>query len=188
MFVTFFLVFTLTPQAFNWISGSGLLGSKIELRTLDQEGTTKNVLLAGRPEQLAGLALFKKYPLGFGIGVAPSSTDYAIAISSLPVSTGLKGSSTVAKYFSVDGRFSFHSTFWDFWGLYGLAGMSLILLLLYRAFCESLKFRSNSVLMLYASVITIWDLIFSPPIMHQSLLLFGIAISQYQKIKKTDEY
>ena len=186
MAVSFFVIFTVVPLAFNWVSGSGLLGSNIKRTTLSEEGVTKNVLLAGRPEQLAGLSLLEKYPLGFGIGVTPSASDYSIAISNLPISVGLKQHSTVATYFSVDGRFSFHSTFWDFWGLYGIVGMGLILLLIYRSFCEIIKIGSNSVLFSYASIAALWDLIFSPPLLHQSLLVFGIAISQYRKVRSVN--
>ena len=187
MVVSAVLAFTVAPILFNSVSTSGILGNSVKVKTLSQETVTKNALLAGRPEQSAALALFKKYPFGFGIAVNPSSTDYFIAISNLPVVSGLQANSTVASYFKIDGRYSFHSYLWDFWALYGLVGLALILMYLYRSFCEIIKLKFNSLLLAFASLSAIWSLLFSPPLMHQNLLLFALAISQYEKVNDAKE-
>lgn len=182
------LAFTILPTMFNIVAGSGILGNQVKVKTLSQERVTSNALLAGRPEQLAALALFKKYPFGFGIGVVPSSTDYFVAISNLPVVSGLQANSTVASYFKIDGRYSFHSYLWDFWALYGLFGLGLIIFYIYNSFSELMNFRCHSLLLTFVTLNAIWDLLFSPPLMHQTLILFALAISNYGKVESASDH
>ena len=79
----------------------GALGDYLEQRTNQQlEASNGNLLLGGRPEWGAALALWQKNPLGFGFAVSPSSDDYWLAIRSMPMgSQARQENSIVALYF-----------------------------------------------------------------------------------------
>lgn len=161
---------------------AGLLGEYLERRTNSQlQASNGNLLLGGRPEWGAAIALWRENPLGIGIGVAPSYDDYWLAILSMPlVSRGLQEISTVAESFQ-QGVVNFHSTFWTFWGVYGVAGLaSCILALAYFAHASMLagaKLGTNvqaAVVLLMLS--SIWDLLFSPTVIAQLAIALATAL------------
>jgi hypothetical protein len=150
-------------------STAGLLGEYLEERTNKQLMVSDgNLLLGGRPEWGAAIALFRENPLGIGIGVTPSSEDYWLAIRSMPLgSQGLQDISNVAKSF-LQGQVNFHSTFWTFWAVYGVAGIVFsVLALAYFAHAAALSVaklqrlneRAAVVLLMLSSA---WDILFSP--------------------------
>lgn len=150
-------------------STAGMLGGYLEQRTKDQlEASNGNLMLGGRPEWGAAIALSRDNPLGIGIGVTPSSEDYWMAIRGMPLaSRGLQEISNVANAFR-QGEVNFHSTFWTFWAIYGVAGVIFsILVLFYFAHAALVAVRrigrpnlraAATLLMLSA----IWDTLFSP--------------------------
>lgn len=173
------VVATLVVQA----STSGLLGDYLEQRTKQQlEITNGNLLLGGRPEWGAAIALWREDPLGIGIGVTPSSDDFWLAIRSMPfASRGLQEVSIVAESFR-DGQVSFHSTLWTFWGVYGVAGIVFaVLALIYLAHATMMAVtrsrRPNvraaaALLMLSAG----WDILFSPTVVAALALALALAL------------
>jgi len=150
-------------------STAGLLGDYLEQRTNNQLSASEgNLLLGGRPEWGAAIALFRENPLGIGIGVTPSSEDYWLAIRNMPLgSQGLQDISNVAKSF-LQGQVNLHSVFWTFWAVYGVAGMIFsFLALVYLAHAttlavaklQRLNVRAATVLLMLS---TTWDILFSP--------------------------
>lgn len=104
---------------------TGQLGSPIQDRTLRQlEWGGGNLLLGGRTEWGAALALFQAQPMGLGIGVTPAVSDWSIAFSGLRMPETLKQYSVVGLSFD-SGTIEFHSVFWNFWSQFGIVGMIL---------------------------------------------------------------
>jgi len=176
-----------TGMAIGWLvtqaSAAGILGDYLEQRTTVQlESANGNLLLGGRPEWGAAIALWRENPIGIGIGVAPSSDDYWLAIRSMPLSSrGLQEISVVAKAFK-EGLVNFHSTFWTFWGVYGAAGVLFaVLALTYlgrammasTAAISSVALRASVALLMLAAI---WDILFSPTVVPQLAIALAAAL------------
>lgn len=162
---------------------SGALGDYLQQRTNQQlEDSNGNLLLGGRPEWGAAFALWRKTPLGMGLGVAPSSDDYWLAIRSMPLGSKAAENSVVASYFR-QGQVNFHSTFWTFWGVYGVAGVLFaVLALIYFARgamvatqeIRSVALRASALLIMLGST---WDVLFSPTAVTQLAIALATALS-----------
>lgn len=164
-------------------STAGMLGAYLQQRTAVQlEASNGNLLLGGRPEWAAAIALWRENPFGIGVGVTPSFEDFWLAIRSMPLgSRGLQDISNLAKSFH-QGQVNFHSTFWTFWGVYGLAGVIFSTLILihftYATVITAAKLtRTNvraavTVLMLSS----IWDTLFSPTVTAQLAIAIATAL------------
>lgn len=164
-------------------ASSGLLGTYLENRTRVQlDAANGNLLLGGRPEWAAAMALWREYPLGLGIGVAPSRADYWLAIQSMPLnSLAQQELSGVAADFRM-GLTSFHSTLWTFWGIYGPAGfLCAALALIFAAkatlvgpsVLSNINLRASVTLLMLACV---WDILFSPPVVSQLAVALAAAL------------
>lgn len=174
------------------LSSSGFLGGELAKRTRQQlENAGGNVLLGGRPEWGAGFALWRENPLGFGVGVTPSSTDYWLAIRNMPVgSRGSQESSVVADALQ-QGLFNLHSTFLTFWCIYGVAGVLFSVVALHslvRAtnLVMSLKLprlnvQSAVICLMLASI---WDILFSPTVAAQ----LGVALAVASQIPNNPNF
>lgn len=173
----------LVAVAVTQASTAGLLGEYLKQRTAEQlEASNGNLLLGGRPEWGAAIALWRENPLGIGVGVTPSFEDFWLAIRSMPLgSRGLQEISNVAKSFQ-QGQLNFHSTFWTFWGVYGFAGVVFsILVLLYFAHATMMtaakltqpNVRAAVALLMLSSI---WDTLFSPTITAQLAIALATAL------------
>ena len=181
-FVT--VAFTVTT---GWLiasaSTSGMLGDYLQQRTNQQlEFSNGNLLFGGRPEWGAAIALWRENPLGIGIGVAPSSDDYWLAIRSMPLGTlEQQLNSGVGKYLKL-GQVEFHSTFWTFWGVYGAAGVlfaALALVYLVRSSMfatvtiSSVALRASVLLLMLGAI---WDILYSPMVVPQLAVALATAL------------
>ena len=182
------LIAVMAGSAITWVIGeaasAGTLGNYLEERTRRQlEDSNGNLLLGGRPEWGAATALWRDNPLGIGIGVAPSSDDYWLAITNMPLPTlGAQKNSGVAFYFQ-NGQVDFHSTFWTFWGVYGPAGIAFaVLALVYAARAimtattttiQGVGLRASITLLMLFSI---WDIFFSPTVAPRLAVALAIAL------------
>lgn len=175
---------------------SGMLGTSMQERTRQQlEGANGNLLLGGRPEWGAAIALWQENPFGIGIGVAPSLNDYWIAIGNMPFSNrGLQEISTVAISFK-RGQINFHSTFWNFWGFYGAAGVILVVLaLIYLAHATMATIAATKSISLKASLTLlllsgIWNILFSPTDVSQLVIALATALyTLHQRGEKEPDF
>lgn len=173
---------------------AGMLGAYLEQRTREQlEGSGGNLILGGRPEWGAAIALWRQNPLGMGIGVTPSSDDYWLAVRSMPFSTRAQQDiSTVAASFQ-QGLINFHSTFWTFWGVYGAAGVLFaVLTLAYTSHAAMVASATLKSVGLRAAVIllmlsTIWDVLFSPMVVPHLAIAIAAALHILQELKRPAE-
>lgn len=180
-------IFGIAGLAITWllpvVSTAGLLGADIKRRTEQQLETGGNILLGGRPEWASAIELFIRDPLGHGVGVGPSGSDYLSAVRAMPLSDPrLADSTTVAFYFRQD-MFEFHSVFWGFWSHFGLVGIAIVLVIFVcalRAIASLMNNHMKPAHTVCSSVVIVsilWDLLFSP--LHIPSLGTGIAIIIY---------
>lgn len=142
----------------------GLLGAETQQRSLAQVQTSGNLILGGRPELGATIALFQYRPLGFGLGALPSSTDVAVAKTGMAALNYRPNNGYVERYM-FGTSFELHSTVADAWALMGLAGLLLvavILVVLVNSFSHLLGAADAAGLRLLVFVFTLWNALFSP--------------------------
>ncbi|AKK26187.1 hypothetical protein AB431_05190 [Mycobacterium sp. EPa45] len=174
---------TLVAWLISQAATAGILGGYLEQRTRDQlENSNGNLLLGGRPEWGAAIALWRQNPLGLGIGVVPSADDYWLAIRGMPLGAQARQEiSTVAESFQ-QGQLGFHSTFWTFWGIYGVAGVVFVVLALVyagqatiaaTAAIKWVALRASVVLLLLSCI---WDILFSATLVPQLAIAIATAL------------
>ena len=143
---------------------SGVLGSQVQQRTVAQIEQSGSLILGGRPEWAATWALMRADPLGFGLGVQPSSTDEIVARGGL----ALTHVPTVDSYLDhqlFDGGIQLHSMVADLWAAVGPLGVVLGLLigaLVVLGLGERLAHREAVGLVCWLVPQTLWSLAFGP--------------------------
>ncbi|MFB0833961.1 hypothetical protein ACX8Z9_02805 [Arthrobacter halodurans] len=159
-----------TPLFFlSEILASGLFGRGIAERSQTQADLGGNVFIGGRPEWLSALSLFQREPWGHGLGIVPSTTDYQIAVSAIPVADPrLTELTTIAQYFR-SGYFEFHSILWGSWSHFGVAGLLIAISLLFACYAALLDASARRIASVPAvigvSVVVlsmVLDILFSP--------------------------
>ncbi|WP_152642522.1 hypothetical protein [Pseudarthrobacter chlorophenolicus] len=147
----------------------GRLGEYAQTRTQQSIEASGNPFFGSRAEWGGAVALAQTEPLGMGVGIAPSSSDWATTISSLSLTEGLKDRSNVADSFRA-GRIEFHSTLWNYWSYFGLAGAALsgfAIYFLFKAVLSLHTYTSNRIGIPVGALAVlftgaIWDILFSP--------------------------
>lgn len=140
----------------------GHLGESAQQRTLDQIRTSGSLLLGGRPELAATVALMQERPLGFGPGTLPSPSD---------VATAKTGMSTIhydpdngyVERFMFGTQFRLHSVVGDLWAAFGIAGAALalaILVLVVLALAGAVTAKQASGMTVWLTFLTAWNLMF----------------------------
>jgi hypothetical protein len=143
---------------------SGVLGSQVQQRTVAQIEQSGSLILGGRPEWAATWALMRADPLGFGLGVLPSSADEVVARSGL----ALTHVPTVDSYLDhqlFNGGIQLHSMVADLWAAVGPLGVVLGLLigaLVVLGLGERLVRREAVGLVCWLVPQTLWSLAFGP--------------------------
>ena len=143
---------------------SGYLGQNAQVRSIAQIRTSGSLILGGRPELAATIALMRYHPLGFGVGVVPTPQDILVAKSGLN-DINYNPNNGYVDRFMFGGHFELHSTFgdlWANWGIFGLALAAAVAVLVVRAMSRAVASREASALMLFLSIWTLWNLLFSP--------------------------
>lgn len=142
----------------------GLLGAETQERSLAQVHTSGSLILGGRPELGATVALFQYRPLGFGLGAVPSSHDVAVAKSGMAALNYRPNNGYVERYM-FGTTFELHSTVADAWALMGLTGLLLaivVLVVLVNSFSHLLAASDAAGLRLLVFVFSLWNAMFSP--------------------------
>jgi hypothetical protein len=142
----------------------GYLGSEAQARSLAQVDSTGSLLVGGRPEAAASLAMAQERPWGYGAGVVPSPDDVLLAKSGM-ASIGYEPNNGYVENYMFGGQIKLHSVLADTWAYYGLAGVALSVLvagLVSTALVRRIAWRSASGLVTFLGCLTMWNLLFSP--------------------------
>jgi hypothetical protein len=143
---------------------SGYLGANAQVRTVAQIEQSGSVILGGRPELQATIALMRSRPSGFGVGVEPTGQDILIAKTGLS-SINYNPNNGYVEKFMFGGHIELHSVFGDLWASWGIPGLVLLLLLalnLVRSISTTISRGLANPLVVFLVVWTLWNLLFSP--------------------------
>lgn len=142
----------------------GYLGQEAQARSVEQIDKAGSLIVGGRPELAATIALFEARPMGFGVGVVPNLHDVTTAKTGMATINYDPNNGYVDRYmFGV--QFELHSTTGDIWASFGMAGIFLVLIMIFlvvRSLAESISRRVGSGLLLFLTCWTMWNFLFSP--------------------------
>lgn len=142
----------------------GFLGEEARQRTLLQVDKAGSVILGGRPEIAATLALMAYRPLGFGFGVAPTAMEVLQAKKGMAAIRYDPNNGYVERYMLGNG-FELHSVIGDLWALAGpitFVLLALALLIIVKSVANDLFSQRATGLVLFLVLWTGWNLLFSP--------------------------
>ncbi|MGA7207278.1 MAG: hypothetical protein WBX27_21905 [Specibacter sp.] len=154
----------------------GYLGAAAQQRSIAQINESGSLILGGRPEIAATVALFLSQPLGFGVGIVPSLHDIAVAKAGM-LAINYQPNNGYVEQYMFGSQFELHSSIGDLWVYFGLVGLLLgavTIWLMLRFTVVSIVTRTGNVVALFLAVITLWNLFFSP--LYSSVTIMGLAI------------
>ncbi|MFJ6355770.1 hypothetical protein [Pseudarthrobacter oxydans] len=164
-------------QAGIWLALEGYLGLRNQLVTAQQLSRGESLLTSGRIETSAAWNLFLNRPLGYGPGVAPNTEDVMVAKSALQT-TGVNLDGTYVNTYVVGQQIKLHAVASDLWVSFGIAGLMLSAyfawLLLARLVVSQ---KQITVLYVFASVVALWDIGFSPITSNIHEVIFAAALA-----------
>jgi hypothetical protein len=143
---------------------SGYLGEGAQARSEAQLQASGSLLLGGRPEIGASVALLGARPWGYGLGIIPAFKDIYLAKTGMASLNYSPNNGYVERYMFGTG-FELHSVIADFWirfGILGLAFALMVLVLLIRGAIHNLVNHTARALVLFLVLQVSWDLFFSP--------------------------
>ncbi|MEL4320453.1 O-antigen ligase family protein [Leifsonia sp. YIM 134122] len=142
----------------------GYLGEQAQERSIAQIDQSGSLILGGRPELAASVALFQYRPTGYGTGVTPALADIIVAKSGM-AAIGYQPNNGYVEGYLFGSGIELHSITGDVWSAFGIAGLVLvaaILVLILRGLGMSVASRTATGLTLVLSISTLWNLLFSP--------------------------
>ena len=157
----------------------GALGEAAAQRSQRQIETSGSVLVGGRPEMGAAIALIADRVQGYGSGVLPTSNDVWLAKSGMATLFYDPNNGYVDNYMFGQG-FEVHSVLGDLWLRYGLAGAALALAMVgYCLYSSAVRVstRTASALSLLLSMMAAWDLLFGPILSASRGLALALALA-----------
>ena len=148
----------------SYLVTSGVLGTAAAERTIAQEQVSGSLLLGGRPEMAATWALFREYPMGFGLGSPPTLPQILVAKEGM-VSIGYDPFNGYVERYMLGGRFELHSLAGDMWAHMGFAGLALavvIVAVMLKGLLVQMRTENAAALVVFLVVMLIWNMSFSP--------------------------
>ena len=154
----------------------GFLGEETQQRTLAQTEGTGSILLGGRPELGATVALMQERPWGFGFGTLPNAHEIAVAKAGMATLEYDPDNGYVDNY--MFGQLvKLHSVIGDSWSMFGIPGLVLAGFFLWavlRRVARDLPASALSAVVAFLAVRVVWDSAFGP--LYSSLAIFAIAL------------
>lgn len=155
----------------------GYFGEVTQARTAEQIERGGSVVVGGRPELAASMALIARYPWGLGSGIKASYDDVQTAKSAM-AGIGYDPNNGYVERFMFGTGIEVHSVIGDFWIWFGLAGTALvvaILILLGTAIKRGYVAGALTPVLVYLVLRAFWDLPFSP--FDSALRLWPLTLS-----------
>jgi hypothetical protein len=158
---------------------NGYLGADTQARSEAQIASSGNLIVGGRPELAATLALMAAKAGGFGFGIAPSPTDVAVAKTGMSA-VGYDPNNGYVENFMFGGHFELHSVFGDIWvqaGIMGLVFVAAIVIVLVAGITRQVTDGRASGVVLFVVTSSLWNLLFSPLLTSERLLVLAIGLA-----------
>lgn len=157
---------------------NGALGEETQERSQAQLDASGSLILGGRPEIGATLALFEANPSGFGSGTKPSHADLNTAKAGMASLNYDPNNGYVERYMFGSG-YEVHSVIGDMWASFGWAGLAFLILLIaltVGSLAPGIRSRSASGLALLLSTELLWNAAFSPLYSSLPLIILTLGI------------
>lgn len=159
----------------------GYLGEAAQARTELQVDTSGSLLLGGRPELGASIALIASRVWGMGLGVMPNWADMQAARAGMAASGYDPLNGYVDNYMFGEG-FRLHSMFGDLWAVFGIPGLLIVVLILWLA-VKVINLGSmgvGDVAVYYVTLQTVWNAFFAPWYSGLLMLIVFLALAWYR--------
>lgn len=156
----------------------GRLGEETQRRSVEQIEAGGSVLLGGRPEIAATLALMAEKPWGLGPGVAATLDEIMVAKTGMAAINYDPDNNYVERYM-FGPRTELHSIFGNLWVLFGIPGLAfagLILYLLVRDLADGVANKTAGALVVYATCVSVWNFLFGPLSTSVPLLVLALGL------------
>ena len=157
----------------------GYLGVATQTRSLEQLRVSGSLILGGRPELAATVALMEHHPWGFGSGSIPTATDVLVAKEGM-ASIGYQPDNGYVERFMFGGHVELHSVFGDLWaqsGVLGLLLVSVMLLVLTVGVARRISEGTASGVLLYSAAQSAWNVFFGPFYTSFPILVIALALA-----------
>ena len=157
----------------------GYLGLATQARSVEQLRVSGSLILGGRPELAATVALMEHHPWGFGAGVVPSADDILIAKEGMS-SIGYQPDNGYVERFMFGGHFELHSVVGDLWAQSGIVGLVLAAMipgLLAVGVVRRIADGTASGILLYTAAQSTWNLFFAPFYSAFPTLVIALALA-----------
>jgi hypothetical protein len=157
---------------------SGALGRATAARSLAQINASGSLVLGGRPELGATVALIRSKVWGFGAGIEPSSTDVLTAKTGMKAIGYAPNNGYVSGYM-FGGHIELHSVFGDLWAQTGLVGLAFVVIaatLMLYGLTRTIADGVAVGVLLFIVASSVWDLAFSPFFSSERLLVLSIGL------------
>lgn len=162
---------------------AGFLGEETQERSERQINQSGSLILGGRPEIAATLALMRYQPWGFGSGTQPNLLDINAAKAGM-ATINYDPNNGYVENWMFGGNYALHSMFGDLWAQYSIVGLALaagILVLVLGTLGRGISHKTASGAVLFLSVLTLWNIFFAPFYSSLKVLICLLAISLVQK-------
>lgn len=160
----------------------GALGEAARQRSEAQIDTSGSLILGGRPEVGASVALIGEQPAGYGAGVLPNSSDVWIAKGGMG-SLGYDPNNGYVERYMFGTQFEVHSVLGDVWirlGAPAAVFMCLLLALALAGALGELSRRRCPGVVIYLLLLGAWNIFFSPALPSYPVisLLAAVAVAE----------
>ncbi|MBC7632323.1 hypothetical protein [Aeromicrobium sp.] len=143
----------------------GYLGQVTQQRSAEQIDASGSLIVGGRPELAAAVALIRDHPGGFGLGAIPRLDEILTAKAAMASINYDPDNGYVERYMFGD-HFELHSVFGDLWASLGVAGLVLVAILValsVKGMALSLRTGHGlSAIVIYLAIRALWGIAFSP--------------------------
>jgi hypothetical protein len=158
---------------------AGYFGEATRERTVAQLQQSGSLIVGGRPEMAATLALMERRPWGYGAGTLLNSDDILAAKSGMADINYDPNNGYVENYM-FGGHIELHSIFGDLWAHFGIPGLlfaALTTVLLLRGLGMAVSTRSASAILIFLAVNTLWAMLFGPLYSASRMFIVGLALA-----------
>lgn len=157
----------------------GYLGVGTQQRSAEQAEAAGSLLIGGRPEAAATLALMQHQPWGFGSGTVPTLREIIVAKSGM-AEVNYQPNNGYVETYMFGGRFELHSVSGDLWSHFGIVGLLCaagVLVLIVRGISGAIARNAASAVLVYVGSKCVWNLFFGPLSSSVSLLVLGVGLA-----------
>lgn len=157
----------------------GVLGEAAMQRSQAQIEMSGSLLLGGRPEAGASVALIGTQPIGYGAGVIPNSTDIWVAKEGMGT-LGYDPNNGYVERYMFGSQFEVHSTLGDVWIRLGLPAAIFVVLMLALTVGGALGALSQKEadgVLIFLLLLGTWNIFFGPALPSYPVLALMAALA-----------